>query len=633
MADTLRHRGPDDAGAWVDETAGLAFGFRRLSIIDLSPAAHQPMISADGRFVLMLNGEIYNYRDLRADLQKSGVRFRSASDTEVLLESIAMRGATATLEHLWGMFAIALWDRKERVLFLARDRLGKKPLYYADMGGAFLFASELKALRVHPAFDPAVDRDALAAYFRYGYVPAPHSIYQSARKLPPGHYAAVRGPGLTEVRPYWEAGAVTCQARGQRPAMSEKEAIAKLETLLLDAVDRRMIADVPLGALLSGGIDSSTIVALMQRQSSRPVKTFTIGFGDADYNEAAAAKAVAAHLHTEHTELYVTPEEAQGVIPRLPQLYDEPFADSSQIPTFLVCQMARRHVTVCLSGDGGDEVFGGYTRYLLAQNIWNLARRTPLAARRMAAGAIQSIPTSAWDLLYRGLEPLLPAHWRQTLPGDKAHKLAGLLSAPHPDGLYRALVSVWKNPDDLVIAGNEPKTAVDDPSVRQKFPDFTERMMFWDLLTYLPDDILVKVDRASMGVSLELRNPLLDHRVVEWVWTLAQDYRKHRGQSKWLLRQVLYKYVPPGLVERPKMGFAIPVGTWLRGPLRDWAEELLDEKRLQEEGFLKPDPVRTAWSDHLAGKRKLDHALWAVLMFEAWLRSGGTASRNEEISS
>ena len=621
MAETLVHRGPDDAGAWVDEAAGLAFGFRRLAIIDLSPAAHQPMLSANSRFVLVFNGEIYNYRDLRADLEKRGVRFRSASDAEVLLECVSAWGPMLAFERLWGMFAIALWDREERILYLARDRLGKKPLYYASMGGSFLFASELKALRVHPAFDATIDRNALAAYLRYGYVPAPHAIYGSARKLLPGHYAVVRGAGSIQVQPYWDAAAVTYRALSQRSIPDETEAIKELESLLLDAVARRMIADVPLGAMLSGGIDSSAVVALMQRQCPRPVKTFTIGFRDAAYNEAVAAKAVAAHLGTEHTELYVTPEEAQEVIPDLPRLYDEPFADSSQIPTFLVCKMARKHVTVCLSGDGGDELFGGYTRYMLAQRIWDIARRVPRSARRGAAKIIRSMPTQTWDAMYRGVERWLPSKWRMTLPGDKAHKLAGLLAAAHPDGLYRTLVSVWKNPNDLVIGGSEPETILDDASLRERFPDFTERMMFWDLVTYLPGDILTKVDRASMGVSLEARSPLLDHRLVEWAWKIPMNLKSRKGQSKWLLRQVLYKYVPPGLVERPKMGFGIPLGEWLRGSLRDWAEALLDEKRLREGGLLRPEPIRRVWLEHLAGRRKADHALWAVLMFQAWLDS------------
>jgi asparagine synthase (glutamine-hydrolysing) len=618
MADTLAHRGPDDAGFWVDTPAGLAFGFRRLAIIDLSAAAHQPMLSADGRFVLVFNGAIYNFRDLRADLEKHGVRFRSTSDTEVLLEAAAFWGVESACRRLWGMFAIALWDRVDRILYLARDRLGKKPLYYADAGGVFLFASELKALRAHPAFDATISRDALAGYLRYGYVPAPYSIYQSARKLLPGHIALVRTEQPTEVRSYWDAGKVAQEGLGLRLDLNEKEAVRDLESLLLDAIGRRMISDVPLGAMLSGGIDSSVVVALMQQLSTRPVRTFTIGFSEAAYNEAVAAKAVAAHLHTEHTELYVTPEQAQEVIPDLPRYYDEPFADSSQIPTFLVCRMARKHVTVCLSGDGGDELFGGYTRYMIAQRIWNLMRRSPPAARRLTAEAIQAVPTRMWDLIYQGLAPLLPGRWRQTLPGDKAHKLAALLAAANPDGLYRSLVSVWKNPNDLVIDGREPNTILDDPDLRERFPDFTERMMFCDLVTYLPDDILVKVDRASMGVSLEARSPLLDHRVAEWAWKLPLSFKQRSGKSKWLLRQVLRRHVPPHLVERPKMGFGIPLGAWLRGSLRDWSEELLQEKRLREGGFLRPEPVRSAWADHLAGKRKADHALWAVLMFQAW---------------
>ncbi len=618
MMDTIVHRGPDDEGAWVDAEAGIALGFRRLAILDLSPTGHQPMFSANGRYAIIFNGEIYNYRDLRAELEGRGARFRGASDTEVILEGAVQWGVEAIIPRLWGMFAIALWDRQERALWLARDRVGKKPMYYARMNGAFLFGSELKALRAHPAFEAETDRDALALYLRYGYVPSPHSIYRGVHKLPPGCYAVVREGQQPEIRCYWDARQVVEFGLTQRLSISDGEAVEGLDTLLRDAVGRRMIADVPLGALLSGGIDSSTVVALMQAQSSIAVKTFTIGFHVPGYNEADAAKAVARHLGTDHTELYVTPEETLAVIPRLPQLYDEPFADSSQIPTFLVCELARRHVTVSLSGDGGDELFGGYTRYMWAEGIWKGLRYLPPPARRLAAEAIQRVSPAQWDALYAGVERLLPAQLLQSLPGDKFHKLAGVLPVANPDGLYQRLVSLWKAPDDLVIGGHEPGGALTDVSVGRSIPNFTERMMFLDLVTYLPDDILVKVDRASMGVSLEARAPLLDHRAIEWVWRLPLAFKKRNDTSKWLLRQVLYRYVPPELVERPKTGFGVPIGVWLRGPLRDWAEALLDEGRLRREGYLRPEPIRQAWEDHLGGRRNDQYRLWAILMFQAW---------------
>jgi asparagine synthase (glutamine-hydrolysing) len=618
MADTVTHRGPDDSGAWVDPAAGIALGFRRLAILDLSPTGHQPMFSADGRYVVIFNGEIYNYRDLRAELEQRGIRFRGSSDTEVILEGCSIWGPEATIPRLWGMFALALWDRQERVLILARDRVGKKPMYYTQMNDAFIFGSELKALRAHPAFQAEIDRDALALYLRFGYVPSPHSIYQGVHKLPPGHYAVVREARRPELHCYWDARRVVETGLARQLNLSDAEAIEGLDALLRDAVARRMIADVPLGALLSGGLDSSIVVALMQAQSSIPVKTYTIGFHVAEYNEAEAAKAVARHLGTDHAELYVTPQETQDVIPRLPQLYDEPFADSSQIPTFLVCELARRHVTVSLSGDGGDELFGGYTRYLWAEGIWKRLRYLPQPARQLAAGAIRQASPARWDAVYAGIEPLLPPRLRQSLPGDKLYKLAGMLPSANQDRLYHRLVSLWKTPDELVIGGHEPASLLTDASIRRNIPNFTERMMFLDLVTYLPDDILVKVDRASMGVSLEARAPLLDHRVVEWVWQLPLTLKKRDGRSKWLLRQVLYRYIPPELIDRPKTGFGVPIDVWLRGSLREWAEALLDEKRLRREGFLRPEAIRSTWADHLSGQRNEQYRLWAILMFQAW---------------
>ena len=619
MTDTLVHRGPDDAGVWIDGDAGIALGFRRLSILDLSPAGHQPMVSSDGRYVVVFNGEIYNHPDLREALLERGAAFEGHSDTEVILESTIRWGFEATLERLWGMFAIALWDREARRLSLARDRLGKKPLYYGWQQGLFLFGSELKALRAHPAFEARLDRRAVASYVRFAYVPAPASIYEGVRKLAPGHLLHVDAGRATAPRAYWDARRLaTCADRSQA-APSPVEAVEALDRLLRDAVARRMVADVPLGAFLSGGVDSATVVALMQAQSARPVRTFTIGFDIPGFNEAVHAKAVAAHLGTDHTELYVTPEEARAVIPRLPVIYDEPFADSSQIPTFLVSQMARRHVTVALSGDGGDELFAGYTRYAWAGNIWARVRHLPAGGRRLIARGIEAVSPRIWDRLYAGIETVLPRATRQSQPSDKLYKLAGVLPVAGPDELYLRLVSQWKRPDALVPGAAEYETALNDGEVPARLPDFTERMMFLDLVTYLPDDILAKVDRASMAVSLEARAPLLDHRVVEWAWQQPLSVKVRDGQSKWLLRQVLHRYVPRDLIERPKMGFGVPIGAWLRGPLREWAEHLLDARRLERQGIIDPRPVRALWQAHLTGRRDEQYRLWVVLMFQAWL--------------
>jgi len=618
MSISLAHRGPDDEGMWFDERVGVALCHRRLSILDLSPTGHQPMISFDERYVIVFNGEIYNYRDLRKELEQLGRSFRGSSDTEVILEACSVWGVEGTIPRLWGMFAIALWDRVERQLILARDRLGKKPLYYGQIDGIFMFGSELKALRAHPAFHSEIDRDALALYLRHGYVPAPYSIYKKVRKLPQGYLAILRPEGSLILKPYWEARQVIECGLADPSKLSDAEAADELEMLLRDATARRMIADVPLGALLSGGVDSSTVVALMQSQSSRPIKTFTIGFYEDAYNEAEAARKVANHLGTDHTELYVTPNETQAVIPRLAQLYDEPFADSSQIPTFLVCELTRQHVTVGLSGDGGDELFGGYNRYVWAESIWYWLRHVPTPARRCIANLIQSIPPRGWNVAYAAIEPLIPPRLRQRLHGDNLHKLSEWLTVLNEDELYHRAVSQWKKPEEMVIGGREPMTPLLDPSLRQSFPNFTERMMYLDLMTYLPDDILVKVDRASMAVSLETRNPLLDHRVVEWVWRLPFSFKNRDGQSKWVLRQVLYRYVPSSLIERPKMGFGIPMDVWLRGPLRDWAESLLEERRLRQEGFFCTELIRHSWDAHLSGRCDEQHRLWIVLMFQAW---------------
>lgn len=628
MAGTLHHRGPDDAGAWVDEVAGLALGFRRLAIVDLSHEGHQPMISASGRYVIVFNGEIYNFRDLRRELEGSpptaGPAFRGSSDTEVLLAAIERWGLPAAISRTVGMFSFALWDRRERRLSLVRDRLGEKPLYYGWVDGRFLFGSELKALAAHPSFAAAaeIDRGALALFLRHKYVPAPYSIYRGIAKLPPGTIATVSAQDLgcmpTPV-PYWTARGVAESAAADRFTGGEREAIDRLDSLLRQAVALQMVADVPLGALLSGGIDSSTVVALMQAQSWRPVRTFTIGFQEPGYNEADHAKAVARHLGTEHTELYVTPAEAREVIPRLPTLYDEPFADASQIPTFLVSQLARQSVTVALSGDGGDELFGGYVRHLTGQRLWDRLRPIPRGVRRAAARGVSLVPAPLWDAAVELARPVVPIEVRRRLRAERVHKLARLVEAESLESLYRHLVSDWHRPATIVEHAAEPPTALTELGRWPSGLDPTERLMFLDTVSYLPDDILVKVDRASMGVSLEARAPFLDHRVVEFAWRLPPSMKIRDGQGKWPLRAVLDRYVPRNLIERPKMGFGVPIGPWLRGPLGEWAESLLAEDRLQREGFFNPAPIRRRWAEHRAGKRDWDAQLWNVLMFQAWL--------------
>ena len=634
MATAIAHRGPDDSGVWFDADAGIGLAHRRLSILDLSPAGHQPMPAASGRYVLVFNGEIYNHLDLRDALEQpsppaplpegEGSRsWRGHSDTETLLAGFEVWGIAATLQRAIGMFAIAVWDRAERSLTLARDRLGEKPLYYGWQGDYFLFGSELKALRAHPAFNAAIDRDALSLFLRHNCLPTPYSIYQGIHKLPPGTLltlpSAARRADCTPVA-YWSLRDAVEQGQAQPFQGTDAEAITALDDLLRDAVRRQQLADVPLGAFLSGGVDSSTIVALMQAQSSRPVKTFTIGFHENGYNEAHYAQAVAAHLGTDHTELYVTPEQARAVIPRLPTLYDEPFADSSQIPTFLVSELTRQQVTVSLSGDAGDELFGGYNRYLLTRSIWRKMRWLPPALRTLAARSITALPPAAWDRGYRVLASVLPPRWRFSLPGDKAHKLAGILTAASPELIYRELVSHWPQPATVVIGATEPVTLLNQAAAWPNL-GFEQRMMYFDTLSYLPDDILVKVDRAAMAVSLETRVPLLDHRVVEFAWRLPLAMKIRHGESKWILRQVLDRYVPRTLIERPKMGFGVPLDRWLRGPLRDWAEDLLDESRLRQEGFFHPEPIRRKWAEHLSGTRNWQYHLWDVLMFQAWLES------------
>ena len=615
MCDVMIHRGPDGGGIWTDPRVGLALSHRRLSIIDLSKAGRQPMVSGQGRMAISYNGEVYNANELRAELQDIGVAFQGHSDTEVILESSVQWGVVNTVQKLVGMFAFVLWDTVEKQLWLVRDRLGIKPLYYTiTPGQTLIFGSELKALRAHPNCPSEINRDAVSAFMRHNYIPGPFSIFKGIQKLQPGHILKLNIDDYEpSVEPYWSLDDAarhgeTYPFKGDEPA-----ALEALEALFADAVSRRMIADVPLGAFLSGGIDSSTVVALMQANSTQPVRTFSIGFSEDGFDEAVHAKAVAAHIGTDHTEMYVTSEEARAVIPNLPDYYDEPFADSSQIPTYLVSAMTRDHVTVALSGDGGDELFTGYNRYFQAQKIKRMLTLVPSSLRAAAGSTIRAFPPSFWNDVFK----LVPPSKRPPQAGDKMHKLSEVLNTDQ-DGFYRRIISHWPQPDEIVIDGREPKGIIWDDGLQQRIPDFIRRMQYLDTLTYLPDDILTKVDRASMAVSLEARLPILDHRLVEFAWRLPEAMKIRNGEGKWLLRQLLYKYVPRTLIDRPKMGFGVPIGDWMRGPLLDWAEDLLSESTFKKHGLLRAAPVLEKWRDHKSGRHNSQYLLWNVLMLHAW---------------
>lgn len=616
MNAALAKRGPDDEGGWQDPDLPLFLGHRRLSIIDLSADGHQPMESASGRYMLTYNGEIYNFQELTAALTALGSTFRGRSDTEVMLAAFEQWGVNQALQKLNGMFAFALWDRQAGQLHLIRDRMGKKPLYVGWAGSSLVFGSELKALRAHPDFAPQVSRNALALYMRYACVPAPHAIYEKVWQLPAGCRMTIDLASLQPggdlsalIEPYWHHPRIVEEARQRRGNPGDGEAVAEFEKLLADAVRARMVSDVPLGAFLSGGIDSSTVVALMQQQAAAPVKTFCIGFQEQGFDEAAYARKIARHLGTDHHELYLTPQDALDVIPLLPEIYDEPFADVSQIPTYMVSRFARRQVTVALSGDGGDEMLGGYLRHYTAPELWKRVGWLPPAARRAIAARLTALGAERWNRLVR-VQPQF---------GERLHKIAELLPLEGPEEIYRHLVSQWPDPASLVQGGTEPPVPLLDSAWQPKGLSFAERMMYGDALSYLPNDVLTKVDRASMAVSLEARAPLLDQRVFEYAWSLPLKMKIREGQGKWLLRQVLSRYVPAALFERPKQGFTVPVGEWLRGPLKDWAEEMLAEKRLAGEGYLNAPLVRGVWEEHLRGRGRHAHKLWTVLMFQSWL--------------
>jgi len=660
MADSLTYRGPDDTGVWVDAQGGIALGHRRLSIVDLSAAGHQPMHSNSGRYVIVLNGEIYNHLALRQELAVvdgfgDQLTWRGHSDTETLLAAFEAWGLEGTLNKTIGMFALALWDKKARMLHLARDRFGEKPLYYGWVGNGarevFVFASELKAFRIYPDFSNPVSREALALYMRFTYVPAPYSIFQNCFKLEPGCLLSISGdlpiPPNHPLRPlavyggftltrWWSLGDVVVKG-SKNQIIDEAEALQLLELRLKDAVRLQSLADVPLGAFLSGGIDSSTIVALMQQQSMRPVKTFTVGFEEASFDESSYARAVALQLGTDHSELFVTAAQAQAVIPKLPTIYDEPFADASQIPTYLVCKMARQQVTVALSGDAGDELFGGYQHYMRGARIWANMSWLPYRSRKMLGKIVGAVPVSAWDGISVMINTVLPSQRALVRFGNKVHWVAERLRGDsNVGGLHKSIVSKWKNPTFVVKGASgsmiEPPSLLDNQFPLSGLEQSELEMMYRDSITYLADDILCKVDRAAMATSLETRIPFLDHRVVELAWQLPLNMKIRGVDGKWALRQVLYKSVQKELIDRPKAGFSIPVGEWLRGPLRDWAEELLNLRRLQTEGYFYPEPIRNKWAEHLSGLHDHSDTLWTVLMFQAWLENENEARKPKSIN-
>lgn len=622
MSDTLKNRGPDDSGSWVDSKCGVAMSHRRLAVIDVSSAGHQPMESKSGRYVLVYNGEIYNYRILRHELEKSGCSFNSHSDTEVLLAAIEAWGLNKALNKFTGMFAFALWDKKTKSLSLARDRIGEKPLYYGVFGETFLFGSELKALKAHDSFVKNINRNAISLLLRYNYIPAPYSIYENVYKIKPGTLTTIKAgeEGFTiNENVYWSLENIVVNQNVNNKILEFNDVKKALEETLKESVRNKMIADVPLGAFLSGGIDSSLIVSIMQSLSTTPVKTFTIGFNEHEYNEANDARLIAKHLGTDHTELYVSSSQALDVIPELPYIYDEPYADSSQIPTYLVSKLARKEVTVSLSGDGGDELFGGYNRYTKGYTVWERFSRMPNVINKIVPFIIHSFSPDKWNYLFSYVDRYISNEKRYKNVGDHLYKLADTIKNDRPQDMYLSLVSFWNNTENIVLDSSEPMTIPSDHRNWFEHLDERENMMYLDTISYLPDDILTKVDRSSMAVSLEARTPFLDHHLVELSWRIPLSMKINNGKGKWILRKVLEEYIPNELIERPKMGFGAPIGKWLRGPLREWAESLINDVRLKQEGYFDPVLVASMWKQHIDGDRNWGYHLWSILMFQAWL--------------
>ncbi|HOD12735.1 MAG TPA: asparagine synthase (glutamine-hydrolyzing) [Candidatus Omnitrophota bacterium] len=620
MADTLRHRGPDDQGIWIDENNGVAFGHRRLSIIDLSQEGHQPMVSRDGRYIIVFNGEVYNFKALRKDLELHGVQFLGHSDTEVVLSAISHYGLEKAMAKFNGMFAFALWDRSDKILYLCRDRLGEKPLYYGFINNSFVFASELKAFAEFPGFDKEINRQAVASYLRYNCIPAPHSIFKNIRKLFPGElleFDSVSQDIKTHF--YWSASNAAMAFDATNKLRTFEDMLREGKFLLKDAVKIRMESDVPLGVFLSGGIDSSLITALMQEQSTVPIKTFTIGFDDQRYNEAQDAKQVAEYLGTDHTCFHATAKDALKVIPELPKIYDEPFADSSQIPTILVSRLAKQHVTVCVSGDGGDEIFGGYNRHVWLDKIWKKIELVPHGVRRSLSSFLSICSPDKFEAGFESLKQILPEQLRVRSPGIKFQKFLDCLAALNEDEAYLNLTSHWKNSEEVVLGDFNRLERFAGLSSMDSLGDLKRQMMYCDMTNYLPNDILTKVDRASMSASLESRAVFLDHRLVEYAWKLPTDVLINKNGSKLILRNILSKYLPATYWERPKMGFAVPLDDWLRGPLKDWADDLLSSDYLRRKGFFDHKIISQKWQEHKKGSRNWQFELWDILMFNAWL--------------
>ena len=619
MLSCLIHRGPDDHDMWFDKKVGLALGHRRLSILDLSPFGRQPMTSSCQRYVITLNGEIYNWFSLKEELEHSGKapRWKGSSDTEIFLAAISAWGVLDTLNRVRGMFAFALWDNCQKCLTLARDRIGEKPLYYGTVNGNFAFASELKALSALSQTPLDLEQDAVALMLRYGYVPEPYSIYKKINKLPPGTMISISPNGqVGEVQHYWSFTDFASEHQKNPIQLSDANVVDEFERLMVSSIKEQMVADVPLGAFLSGGLDSSSVVAVMQRNSQRPVKTFTVGYNESSYNEAEHAKEIAKYLGTEHTELRISAKQSLDVIPSLPDIYDEPFADVSQIPATLIAKLTSEHVSVCLSGDAGDELFGGYNRYLWTNVMWKWLGMFPASARKPIGQLLNQVPIDLTNRLHSLINPMLPKSYNINNPGDKLHKVSQIFAAQSRDQLYQFLVSQWRGPLPLKNIV-EPPTFLSQPEKWPVLGSYSERMMAVDTVTYLPQDILVKVDRAAMSAGLETRIPFLDLRLLEFSWRLPINQKIRNGEGKWVIRQLLSRYIPKSLWDRPKQGFAVPIEHWLRGPLREWADDLLAPEKLANDEFLDPRPIRRIWEQHQSGQN-MQYALWNIIMYRAW---------------